>query len=847
MSDNDTSLLLRDHDPTSHSPKSSNMSLHAPGLPAASPLPSSEDKDFTNANLKDLAELELGPLDRVQNPMNNIHIGLSAGLSRRNSRVNITSEAALGHATHEVPEDTSKILAYARLDFDNFTFFVQTLQVVLGRKSHDDALQSSHHAVDVHLGSKKAISRRHAKIFYNFGTQQFELSILGRNGAFVNDLFVEKGITVPLVDGAKIQVGDIPFQFVLPSIEPNAEAKTIPKPLNPSDAINLRSSLYSPPKKQTRKLGRRMSEIRRKSLASATNEEITEILLALGAESIDDIADDDDEMIDVQIQAILEDHPYNFELAIDEEEDELDRLVQQHNLEQGVDFNEASFDDELLGLGPLADKKRPLMGKPAGVRMGKPASIQPPASRLYGRPKELANYFAQPEFARPVIKLEVPVHFITLVQVIPSEVQIRTITADERKIELAPICVLKTLDKPTNRPKLPRRNVPKKPARTPYTADEIPDQFKAKPNFLFVAMISTVLKTRAGPQGLSIADISQGIRDLYPYYKYCPDGWQPLVSHTVKLNKMYRRVTKMDDGEWTYAVDHEYIADREKARLKQQEFAAAKAKAMALRAEELKLRQQLAARTMPRYPPSPYQTTPSYTPPGKQKSIAELASEIRRTPPAPGAAGASPTIKAQLAANRSQSPPQKPSPMNTDTKKSLAYLQKELFVLYKARNLSYNTAITTEIITKALATTIAQVNVIGAKAGCGDNALSFLVEKAPQQVSKILDIALTKSIKEKNGTSSTPTSRASTPGPSTSTPTPSAASPGISRPATPSSGLSKPPSFGSKPKDTLSRPQFSGPTRPQTYKTPMKPPQFLSNKHESSEANPETPNKRHHP
>ena len=38
---------------------------------------------------------------------------------------------------------------------------------------------------------------------------------------------------------------------------------------------------------------------------------------------------------------------------------------------------------------------------------------------------------------------------------------------------------------------------------------------------------------------------------------------------------------------------------------------------------------------------------------------------------------------------------------------------------------------------------------MGAKAGCGDNALGFLVERAPQQVSKILDIALSKSIRDK--------------------------------------------------------------------------------------------------
>lgn len=63
------------------------------------------------------------------------------------------------------------------------------------------------------------------------------------------------------------------------------------------------------------------------------------------------------------------------------------------------------------------------------------------------------------------------------------------------------------------------------------------------------------------------------------------------------------------------------------------------------------------------------------------------------------------------------------------TQKSLDYLRAELFKLYKSRNVSYDKVAATQLITKALATTIAQVNNIGAKAGCGDNALNFWLKK----------------------------------------------------------------------------------------------------------------------
>ena len=110
---------------------------------------------------------------------------------------------AINGATSEHPEahyiqsdGAPRVSAYARLDFSSFTFYVQTLQVILGRSAENGTGM-----VDVDLGPVKAISRRHAKIFYNFGTQRFELSVLGRNGAFVDDTFIDTGSTVPLKDG----------------------------------------------------------------------------------------------------------------------------------------------------------------------------------------------------------------------------------------------------------------------------------------------------------------------------------------------------------------------------------------------------------------------------------------------------------------------------------------------------------------------------------------------------------------------------------------------------------------------------------------------------------------------
>lgn len=943
-------------------------------------------------------------------------------LRKNSAMIPISSDPTLGFS-EDSDTKASKISAYARLDFDNYTFFVQTLQVVLGRKSNDE-LHSSHHSVDVHLSSKKAISRRHAKIFYNFGTQQFEISIMGRNGAFVDDQFVEKGMTVPLTDGTKIQIGDIPFSFVLPSIELHeldAKKPGAAKPFNPSDALNLRTNIYSAaslPTRERKKLVaasdmskqiarrnskadivRRLSTARRKSHAS-TNDEINALLKEL--ESLEGEDDDfDPDALDAEVRELLDlanANPLTKE-QIEKEEDEIDKLVNQHNALEGVvlDNDDAKsakkpemdifmLDQEIASLAPLIDAQNdgadlektawpreqdetkklggpaylfgnkfgpggqsyydgsgdlkftrtgPLMGKPAGPRMGKPASIQPPAGRVYGRPNMgpvTGGYgssysvtslgypysgtysggamFNPMEPSALLPKLEVVVETITSVPVVHLIVPYKAITSDIKAFKRAPICVFKTLEPPTGLPKIPMRRKNSIPRKLPKVQNlDIPDQFKTKPNVSILAMVLNVLKgVRPEKKGMTLNEIHEGIKDLFPYYKFCPDGWQATVTHNVRFNKIFTALVKIGtEPEWLWNLDNEFITEREKTRKKQQELAMAKAKESALKAVELRQRLRL---DMPPYnvlgrgymlQDSTYDSSQGYASTlgldgMKLKSIAELASEIKRegsatlsksplfmqrqspysdtyhSSPAPGD-GTTTNIKDQLAANRSRSsssnavasvhatsaPGSKPSTpqpvnaatlpaMNQDTKKSLTYLQKELFTLYKARKLSYNTAVTTEIITKALATTIAQVNIIGAKAGCGDNALSFLVEKAPAQVSKILDIALTKSIKEKQGILSRPSSKESTPLPgtpagsspmprSTNTPTPSATSkpaasaasssvPLLSRP---SPGLSKPPSFAGGPP----RPAFSGPSKPQSYSKPgalTKPPQFLSNK-----------------
>ncbi|KAI7885267.1 hypothetical protein K492DRAFT_172191 [Lichtheimia hyalospora FSU 10163] len=110
--------------------------------------------------------------------------------------------------------DSGPVQAYAKLEGDGFCYYMRTLQVTMGRKV------TKPDNVDIALGTLKSVSRHHARLFYNFTTQRFEFMVFGKNGAFVNEQFVEKGVTVALENRTKIQIGDVSFIFLLPRMDP---------------------------------------------------------------------------------------------------------------------------------------------------------------------------------------------------------------------------------------------------------------------------------------------------------------------------------------------------------------------------------------------------------------------------------------------------------------------------------------------------------------------------------------------------------------------------------------------------------------------------------------------------
>ena len=105
----------------------------------------------------------------------------------------------------------AKLMGTEGSDLD---YTVKKYEIFIGRKSKSTP-------VDVVLGNSMSISRKHAKISYNFDTRNWELTILGKNGVSVGKiLYAPSSPPVVLHSQDLLQFGDklepVSLYFLLP-------------------------------------------------------------------------------------------------------------------------------------------------------------------------------------------------------------------------------------------------------------------------------------------------------------------------------------------------------------------------------------------------------------------------------------------------------------------------------------------------------------------------------------------------------------------------------------------------------------------------------------------------------
>lgn len=102
---------------------------------------------------------------------------------------------------------------FAKLQGEDFEYYMQTYSIILGRNSKKTFVD-----VDLAgLGGGMNISRQHAKIFYDFDRKAFVLEVIGKNGCYVDGVHMLPGDgPVKLSSQDLLQIGDKKFYFLLP-------------------------------------------------------------------------------------------------------------------------------------------------------------------------------------------------------------------------------------------------------------------------------------------------------------------------------------------------------------------------------------------------------------------------------------------------------------------------------------------------------------------------------------------------------------------------------------------------------------------------------------------------------
>lgn len=98
-------------------------------------------------------------------------------------------------------------------------------------QTDENMLDASEGPAEDTVGSHKAISRKHVKIAFDFEKHYFQIHVLGRNGAYVDDEFCAAGDVRPLTNGSLIQIGGVSVKFQLPDVplgDTGAESNTSP-------------------------------------------------------------------------------------------------------------------------------------------------------------------------------------------------------------------------------------------------------------------------------------------------------------------------------------------------------------------------------------------------------------------------------------------------------------------------------------------------------------------------------------------------------------------------------------------------------------------------------------------
>lgn len=369
--------------------------------------------------------------------------------------------------------------------------------------------------------SHRSISRKHVRISFSFEKHLFEIKILGRNGAFVDEEHIEPGSVTPLLSGSIIQIGGVGIRFILPNV---AIGETGAERARDSDTMSSESLSF-------------------------------------------DVAD-----------GIEEDSEDGAELEADEDSNE--EVKKEEQEEPGLTRTRRKAKQTVQPEAPTTQKRKGPGRPPKNGHMSKreeallarqardeaKAKAERKSGSRAGHNKEkikneskeikVEGSSLQPNGKRKYTKRKKAGETEDPQAVRESTEHTDTVPPEQALAESMP-------------PKPPKEKKPAKPPRSPSPemneTTMTPEQL-AKPQASYVVLIHEALSNSKTGQ-MSLPQIYRAIERRYPYYRFrvTTQGWQSSVRHNLSQHAAFRKIERDGKG-WMWGLVPEVSIEKEKKR-----------------------------------------------------------------------------------------------------------------------------------------------------------------------------------------------------------------------------------------------------------------------------------------
>lgn len=446
--------------------------------------------------------------------------------------------------------------------------------------------------------SHKGISRRHVKIAFNFEKHVFELTILGRNGAFVDELWYKAGDTLALTNGSLIQIGGVRVRFLLPDMssgEGGAEGANSCSSSLVGFAGNLELGDVGIMNRKLRKQGLKLEDV------------------SYGSSVVDPTSEDDESGRDRP--DTNGDAAYSFTDESEIGEGVADEDVEVGTRVESIQAESASELEELeTKLSPVSTRARKRGKARAKPRQTRKASVKPPP-KGNSQPASLSNQGSNPEPTAPVVKRKGPgrppkngIMSKREQKLLAKQAQEAAKATEQPRLEEKvmdtnrsdiPAPIVPTKRKYTKRkdkelqaeqdparenaahpgslsPRrdskaLPKAPKEKKPAKRPRSFSPFPprenwtEEQLRRPPAPYLTILYEILTDAGAPMHLPL--IYDAVERKHPFYHYGTNthGWQSSVRHNLAQHPVFTKIARHNKG-FMWSIDPNVPFNKEKKR-----------------------------------------------------------------------------------------------------------------------------------------------------------------------------------------------------------------------------------------------------------------------------------------